>query len=283
MRAAGALVSARFGMILATLAPTVLALIAATWSLGVALAVPEALRQAFVSSPVSVFLAPATSRGDVEALGPKLLALPDVADATLRPKDEALAALVAAGLPAPSDGRNPLPDVWTVTLRGDGPLFMTEAVAARDAISALPAVDRVRFDEAWMGSLDRVTAMWSRFGVASIASVLAGAGLALFCVHVLFGRTLVAASARDAPGAIAGIVIIGLGLAILSALIDYVACKVIVSRLVGMGLPPMKPIALLLGQSIDRTVAEVGLAGCVSVVCGVAVALSSNSSRPSIV
>lgn len=279
-RAAGALCMARLSLVLAAFVPTVLALVGATLLLAIGVAVPAALRQAFVASPVLVFVAPAASRGDGEAIGKKLATLPDVVSATLRPKEDALATLVAAGLPAPTDGRNPLPDVWAVGLRGDGPLFMTEVVAARDAITAIPGVDRVRFDEAWAGGLDRSVDAWARFGIAAMAGGLVSFAAVVFAVHGLFGRALAGSPFGEVSVSPAMLLMIDVLVGLVSALAGYAICLVIVGRLVGIELSAMKPIVVAIGQSWVVGFVEVTGVALVLVFAGVLIG-GTNSTRQS--
>ena len=273
LRATVGLAIAHVGMLAATLVLTTLAMIAATALVSSVFAVPAALQQAFVASPVLVFLSPTISRNDAEALRPGLMASPDVADATLRTKEDALGALVAAGLPAPPDGRNPLPDVWTVTLRGSGPSFMTEAVTARDALRALPAVDVVRFDEAWAGLLDRTAATWSRLGMTSVAGGLVATGLAVLCIYLLFGRTLTTPASAGAAS-FGALMIVGFALVGLSALIDYAACRILVTSMgVADGFTG-KPIAVGIGLNLVKTVAEVAVAAFLLAASGIGIGRS---------
>lgn len=254
-RTVGRLAAARVGMLVAAFVPTVLALAGAAFALACGVAVPSVLQQAFVASPVLVFVSPTASRSDVEAIGRKLTAVPGVVAAALRPKEDALAALVASGLPTPIDGRNPLPDLWTVRLRGDGPSFTTEVVTARDAITAIPGIDRVRFDEAWAGGLDRLAAAWSRFGIGALAGVLVGVALSQFCIHVLLGRSL--ASSADTPPALSALLIVGVGLSLIAAPVGYAACIVVSDRFLHVDVPSLKPIAVAIGQSIGTALGAV--------------------------
>lgn len=281
LRAAGALVAARFGMVLAALVATIVVLVIGTSLLGAGAAVPVALRQAFVASPVLVFVRPNAARSDVEAIGPGLMALPDVSTATLRPKEEALATLVAAGIPAPTDGRNPLPDVWTVTLHGDGPSFVTEAVAMRDAISALALVDSVRFDEAWARSLDRTAAMWSRFGAGWLAGSIAALGLVLFCAYVLFGRALTTPDPGQMPTVAAAVVIVAVCLVIVAAAVSYAACLLIGDQVTEIDAAGMKPIAVVVRFTIGKAIGEASVGCLLLLLAGVAVGHRSDRPRQS--
>jgi hypothetical protein len=280
LRAASGVLAARLGLIVAAMVPTVLALIAAVLLLGLAAVVPRVLRQAFVSSPLLVFMTPTASRADVETLGTKLTALPDVASAAVRTKDDALAALVAAGLSAPADGRNPLPDVWTVTLQGTGPLFLTEAIATRDAIRALPSVDQVRFDEAWAGSLDHATATWARFGIGWLAGVSGGVAVALLCVYILFCRALTG-PVQGRPVAVASLVIVGGTMVLVSALLGYALCLLILDPIGASAWPALKPIGEFLGLKLAGSIAAATVFCLVLLVIGIVCGRANDRNKQS--
>ncbi len=243
LAAAFRLVRSRPGTTIAAVALTV-ALTAVALAAAVAtIAAPAALALAVPASPLTVFVSPQAARADAEALGSRLKSLPAVADATFRPKEEALAGLAAAGLPT-TDHRNPLPDAWIVRLSTgssfDGS-FVTLATATRDGIAGLANVDAVRVDGAWFQRLDAVAAQWRRYGRPTLGATLLVAAVLQVAAWFLWSRAV--GGAARLPRAVAAAVVSGLVAAGVVA-----ALELPVATLLGAD-PAMKPIAAVAGHS----------------------------------
>jgi hypothetical protein len=149
------------------------------------------------ATPISVLLKVQTSTAEAQALGARIVALPNVATAALRSKEDALKTLVAAGLPTP-DGRNPLPDVWTVTvkpplLNASRQSLTTFMAETRYLLGGLPAVESTAVDERWIAALDR----WS-LGRKQWGPKLAGAILLLLAVMSFSSAFLAGGALSDA-------------------------------------------------------------------------------------
>jgi hypothetical protein len=177
--------------------------------------VTAGIEASVAATPVFVLLDTRATASEAEALGARIRALPGVADATLRTRDDALRALVATGLPAP-DGRNPLPDVWTVRLKTPPTGGLSAALATlRSALAALPLVVATRVDERWVARLDQ----WMSASAASGPMVRpAGVALLLLLLASLGFVGGKAASAADNPSklvlAIAGTLVAAMALVI---------------------------------------------------------------------
>jgi|GEM_PF-2107810 len=257
------------GVVLGALFVTLLVLLLATTLVGLTIAVPTALRHAFTASPILVFASPTATRSDVEALGTALKGLPMVSDATLRPKDVALSALIQAGLPAAADGRNPLPDVWMVRLRLDGPRpgdpdFVSLAVGARDAIASLPAVDRVRFEDGWVTQLDRWESAWSKFGLPTIAVALCAGAVGLVCLYGIFSRALKWPVHLENQHKQLALAIVELLVFSVCGVLVYAAGKFATDVSGASDSPLLKPIADQLGLSLAAGVASIVAVGLVA-------------------
>ena len=145
---------------------------------------------------VYVVVDPSTARADAEALGSPIRALSLVEAASFESRDDALAKLVADGLPVP-DGKNPLPDVWTVTLRSRFVMADPRGFAAvvgdtRRALAASPHVDATRVDQRWVDGVDRHMRGWRR-----LRSPLLLAGCALLALLLLATGFLAGAALSD--------------------------------------------------------------------------------------
>ena len=144
---------------------------------------------------LSVFMQPQASRADAEGMRPRLEAIPTVVGARLRTREDALTALVGAGLPALVGKANPLPDVWLVSLASpvagspESPLAARIA-DARAALASLPGVESVRVDGRWVDLLDRSSA-WVAHGMTVAIWTISTALLAsLLGFFFLTGRAL---------------------------------------------------------------------------------------------
>ncbi len=254
------------GVILATLFPTLLAVSFATALVGLAVAVPTALRGAFTASPILVFVSPTIAHDDVQALGARLKALPMVADATLRSKEDALAALIQSGLPPPADGRNPLPDVWSVRLRLDAaqrgdPNFVSVAVGARDAIAALPTVDRVKFDEGWANALDRWWQAWSMFGSLAVAGGLVLATAGVYCLFALCARALEIPEQSGITNAKSALAIMEAIMFCVCGILVYATCRWAVNSSSMAMEPILNPIAGQIGLTLASSIVSTASLG----------------------
>jgi hypothetical protein len=133
------------------------------------------------------------SQADVDALGPLIRAVPGIGEATFRPKDEAIKALVAKGLP-PADGRNPLPDVWVgrfdAAATGADRSVVTAVAEARRLLGNLPHVESATADEAWVRAADRWVDHWRRARPFAWAGSLVVLSLILACAAFLAGCSL---------------------------------------------------------------------------------------------
>ena len=126
-----------------------------------------------LDTQISLFLQPGATRADAEALGRTLRADRRIAKVRFVPREQALKDL--SGVQGMTEviaalGRNPLPDAFVVTPRGEG----AEQLPAE--LARLPGVAQVQADAAWarrlaaLANIGRV-AIW-------LLSALLGAGLA---------------------------------------------------------------------------------------------------------
>lgn len=124
------------------------------------------LAQLKPSPEISVFVSTRATMRDVDTLRERLRALPGVTDATLRPKDAALAQLLKkSGFTTPPGelGANPLPDVLVAQL---APPVSPDAVdSLSTTVKAWPLVDGVRSDLDWYRKLRAL----GRLGVTTLA------------------------------------------------------------------------------------------------------------------
>ena len=145
-----------------------------------------------------VFLQPHLGRSDAEGLKARIEASPHVAGATLRKREDALAAMTGGGLESLAVKPNPLPDVWIVSLalaKADTKDSLSSRVAdSRAALASLPGVESVRVDSRWIGTLEQWSS-WIGSGVylstwVASATLISG----LFCLFFLAGRGYAASS-----------------------------------------------------------------------------------------
>ena len=256
------------GVVLSTLFLTLVAMLSGTALISIAVAVPSALRNAFVSIPVLVFAVPGATRSEVESLDLRLKALPMVADVSARSKEAALAALIEAGLPAAGDGRNPLPDVWTLRLRlletRVDSNFVTVVVGARDAIASLPAVERVKFDEGWVILLDRWARGWSAWGMPILAGCLLVGAAGTMLVYGLFSRSLRLPQQGRPSQRKSVLAFVSFLVVTAASLVIIALCALFESSTTIAGVDLMKPIADQAGLTLVIIVASIG---AVTLVC----------------
>jgi len=143
-------------------------------------------QQLSVDPEISLFVTPATSREDAQALGPAIAALlkDHKAKLTFVPREQALASLKAkSGLSDVLDtlGENPLPDGYVLKLdsfKNAADASVVDAIAAQ--LRALPGVDTVQVDSAWV---KRLAAL---LGVLRLALLLLAATLGMVVIAVVF-------------------------------------------------------------------------------------------------
>jgi len=144
---------------------------------------------------LSVFLQPQVSRADAEGLRGRIEGTPAVVGARLRPREDAMAALVDSGFSSLPTKGNPLPDVWLVTLGptgADAPTLAARIVNTRLALAALPGVDSVRVDSRWVDLLDRASS-WLERGMTVASWIVSALALtSLLGLFFLTGRALAA-------------------------------------------------------------------------------------------
>ncbi len=225
------------------------------------------LARAVDTIELSVFLQPQVSRADAEGLRARLDATPTVTGAKLRTRDDAMAALVAAGLPTLSTKPNPLPDVWVVTLAQAGPAATIRSLAtrvadARTTLSGLPGVESVRVDGRWVELLDRWTPPVVRGANLATWLVTGTLAIALFCVFFVAGRAYrpdLSFQAAPAAGAKQALATVGMTSGLLSLALAGAALA-----LGGVAFPDFatvwKPIVDSVGRNGHVFVVSVGVA-----------------------
>ncbi|MDB5747514.1 MAG: permease [Massilia sp.] len=142
--------------------------------------------QLSVDPEVSLFMKPEASREDAQALEPQLRRILQGSQARIAfvPRERALDELKErSGLSAALDtlGDNPLPDSYVMKLEG----FSNNADAARidgivEQMSALPQVDTVQVDSAWV---KRLAAL---LGILRLALLLLAVTLGVVVIAVVF-------------------------------------------------------------------------------------------------
>ncbi len=203
LAAAGLLMRARWGVCLALIVASAIAIVAAVAVVSTGALASATLGVAIAATPIVAVVAADATAADTAAVGAAIRALPDVASATLRSKDDALRALSAAGTPVP-DGRNPLPDVWLVMLDA-GPIVRgaetvtQSATALRASIARVPNVETVRVDDRWLAPLADRTARWQRTWPVVQGSILFALAVAVGCCSFLAGRAMHGTDERTAP------------------------------------------------------------------------------------
>ena len=126
---------------------------------------------------ISVFLDTQAQKADADALEARLKALPELASYRFVARDEALKQLAASGLGDVLGGlgKNPLPDAFVLTPRGEDPELF-ERMAAE--IGSWPRVAHVQVDSAWVKRLHALLEL-GRSAVLMLAGLL---GFALVIV-----------------------------------------------------------------------------------------------------
>jgi len=171
-----------FALTLARLAGNPIATLLNVAVIGVALALPlggymllqnmgGVTRQATGDPQVSLFLAPDTSKAEIAALETKLKRIPGVRAVRFISREQALAGLkrsenmaeVIAALPS-----NPLPDAFVI----DAGSSAAELEKLESELKALPKVDHVQTDSAWVKRLETLVAL-GRTAVLILATLLA--------------------------------------------------------------------------------------------------------------
>lgn len=143
-------------------------------------------QQLAVDPEISLFVSPAASRQDAQALAPQIAAI--VADPKAQvsfvPREAALAGLTAKGGLADVLGtleENPLPDSYVITLntfKRAGDAAQVENIAER--LRALAGVDTVQVDSAWV---KRLAAL---LGVLRLVLLLLALTLGMVVIAVVF-------------------------------------------------------------------------------------------------
>jgi hypothetical protein len=188
------LLRSNWGAALAMISVTTVALtIATAWFLFDAY-YSATVDASIAATPISVLLKVQTPPVETQALGVRILALPNVATAVLRNKDDALKTLIAAGLPV-SESRNPLPDVWVVgvkpTLLNASQQSLTTFIAeTRYLLGGLPGVESTAVDERWVATLDRWSQARRQWRPRIAGIIFLFLAVALFASAFLAGRTL---------------------------------------------------------------------------------------------
>lgn len=143
-------------------------------------------QQLSVDPELSLFVTPATTREDARALEPAIRAIlkDHPARITFLPREEALASLKAkSGLADVIDtlGDNPLPDGYVLKLdsfKNAADASGVDAIASQ--LRALPGVDSVQVDSAWV---KRLAAL---LGVLRLVLLLLAATLGMVVIAVVF-------------------------------------------------------------------------------------------------
>ena len=143
-------------------------------------------QQLSVDPEISLFVTPATSRQEAQALAPAMQAIlkNHKAKIVFVPREQALASLKAkSGLSDVLDtlGDNPLPDGYVLKLdsfKNAADAGAVDAIAAQ--LRALPGVDTVQVDSAWV---KRLAAL---LGVLRLALLLLAGTLGMVVIAVVF-------------------------------------------------------------------------------------------------
>jgi cell division transport system permease protein len=162
-------------------------------AIGIALSLPLALyvaldqvgglaRHVSRDPTISVFLAPDAGRDEVRSVEQRLRQQPLVADVKHIAPDVALSELErSAGLAdvEATLGRNPLPDAFVATVRGD-PAAMQ---ALREEVAAWPRIEHVQSDSQWAQRLHALLQLGR--AVVLVLAVLLGALLAAITFNTI--------------------------------------------------------------------------------------------------
>ncbi len=191
---AARLATARWGAVLAFVVVATIAMFAVLAIVLARAGAAAMLAAAVAATPVVAVVSADAAPADVAALGDSMRALPGVASATPRPKDDALRTLVAAGLP-PVEGRNPLPDLWIVipdpgAIAASGRTVAEGLAALRAAVVKLAGVEAVRVDDRWVAAADALQVRTAGALAVATPAVLALAFLVLAATALLAGTSL---------------------------------------------------------------------------------------------
>jgi cell division transport system permease protein len=141
-------------------------------------------QQLSVDPEISVFMKLEATREEATALQPRIRAIAATggkADVDFVPREEALASMKdKSGLGDVIDtlGENPLPDSYKMTLDGSGAAGQVDAIT--EQLRALPGVDVVQVDSAWV---KRLAAM---LAILRLALLLLAATLGVVVIAVVF-------------------------------------------------------------------------------------------------
>ena len=146
------------------------------------------------STRLTVLLDPQLTRVEAERLRTPIEALPQVATAIFRTREDALSRIAEAGLPAVQPRPNPLPDAWTVLLAPastrDVEVQLTRVERLKSALAGLPGVASVQFDARWIAWIDRWAPV-SRSVILWVRGIAFGVtGLACLATSFLVGRSV---------------------------------------------------------------------------------------------
>ncbi len=124
---------------------------------------------------ISVFMSLNASRAEASALGPKLDALENVANARFVPREQALDRLkqqAGVGEMVGLLNQNPLPDAWVLQIKPDTPAAAQETLANR--LKSLPKVDHVQIDSIWVRRTEALARVL-QLGLTILATALGAA------------------------------------------------------------------------------------------------------------
>jgi hypothetical protein len=250
------LLRSNWGAALATIGvTTVILTIAAAWLLFDA-GFSATVDASVAATPISVLLKVQAPPAETQALGARILAIPNIATAVLRSKDDALKTLLAAGLPTP-DGRNPLPDVWVVTVKP--PLLsasqqsLTTFIAeTRYLLGGLPAVESTAVDERWITALDRWSQGRKKWGPKFATTIFLFLVVALFSTAFLTGRALADPVVPRKPASWSALALVASVVMLAATIIVAVSIWIAQSRWnAGPGIPVEVTAAQLLSMQRD--------------------------------
>ena len=185
---------------------------------------------------LTALLDPQLPRAEAERLKTSIEALPQVASATFKTREDALARLADAGLPAIQSRANPLPDAWMVVLApassGDVDTQRTRVERLRAALAGLPGVESVQSDTRWIDWIDRWAPI-SRSAILWMYGIAFGVtGWACLGTFFLVGRAV----STERPERRSVLAIVGfLG----GALGCAAAAALVWSVLTGLGMPAL--------------------------------------------
>ncbi len=134
------------------------------------------------------------TRVDAEAMRGSLEAIPLVGAVRLQTREQALTRLVDSSSLVGGPQRNPLPDLWVLTVREpdtDAALrsFADDRACLEQTLTAMPGVASVRVDREWVGFVDRWVATALRTLPAVHGVTLGALATIVFCIAFVAGRT----------------------------------------------------------------------------------------------